>query len=127
MKPFHCLLLIAAIGCGEDRRIDDPSAFTELGIPDARYHLGWGEEDVPWETMSPRERADVLRQELVVLRSHRRSRAEARMLLAELRELDLGDVEAAAELDRLREDVRALRVARRADDAHEAVGTSFRY
>lgn len=103
-------ILVLAAGCGEP--VDDPSAYTEFGIPDARWQLGWSEQDVPWDALSVRERATVLRKELVVLRAEHGKRERARGLLQELKAVPLtNEVAATPELERLRLEVRALKAS----------------
>jgi hypothetical protein len=116
MQTTQFLLAGWLAACGEP--IDDPSAYTELGIPAPRYQLGWGVEDVPWDSMSATERADVLRNQLVVLKAEARddeARRTAAALLEALREIDLyddaDDADDAAALDALRDQVVRLDAA----------------
>jgi len=96
-------------GC--DKRQDDPSAYTELGVPGPRYQLGWGEDRVPWADLDVEERTEVLERQLAVLDKQLRAplRPRARALTERLeasRELPADRrLEAVEEL---RMDVRAL-------------------
>ncbi|MEZ4241988.1 MAG: hypothetical protein R3F59_38720 [Myxococcota bacterium] len=106
------LAAVALLGaCNNREPRYDPSAYTELGLPDARYQLGWGVEDVPWDTMTGPQRASVLHHQLVVLRSQApdaATRATAEDLLRELERVQADGSTDLEALDALRDEVVSL-------------------